>query len=78
MACLKLQVVQQNYSPLKVVHKACDKMIKSRVDCSMNNNPISYTDPEGDLAFAPILVGAAIGAGVSGATTIATNAIAGE
>jgi len=45
---------------------------------SMGNNPISYSDPEGDLFFVPILVGAAIGAGVSGATTIAVNAINGN
>ena len=29
---------------------------------SMGNNPISYVDPEGDIAFIPILIGAGIGA----------------
>jgi RHS repeat-associated protein len=30
--------------------------------CSMNNNPISQADPNGDFAFVPLLIGAAIGA----------------
>lgn len=34
--------------------------------CSMNNNPISYTDPEGDIAFVPILIGAAVGDTIGG------------
>ena len=28
---------------------------------SMNNNPVSFSDPDGDLAFMPILIGAGIG-----------------
>ncbi len=35
---------------------------------SMNNNPISFTDPDGDIAFLPILIGAGIGA-ISGGLT---------
>ena len=32
----------------------------------MNNNPILYNDPEGDLAFLPILIGAAVGGTIGG------------
>lgn len=46
--------------------------------CAMGNNTVSLSDPEGDLFFVPILIGAAIGAGISGATTIASNLIAGN
>ncbi len=35
---------------------------------SMFNNPVSYSDPDGDFAFVPILIGAAIGAGIGGVT----------
>ncbi len=44
---------------------------------SMANNPMSFNDPDGDVLPA-ILVGALIGAGVSGATIIAANAINGN
>ena len=42
------------------------------------NNPLRFTDPDGEFVIVPILIGAAIGALVSGATTIVTNAIAGN
>lgn len=33
---------------------------------AMNNNPISFTDPDGDFAFLPIIIGAAVGGTLGG------------
>ena len=41
--------------------------------CSMGNNPISNVDPDGDIAFAAIGIGMAIGAAVHTGTHLATN-----
>ncbi len=41
---------------------------------SMNGNPITHADPDGDVLPA-ILAGALIGAAISGATTVASNVI---
>ena len=40
---------------------------------SMWNNPVTFSDPDGDFAFAPILIGMAIGATVHTGVHLATN-----
>ncbi len=47
---------------------------------SMENSPMNFADPNGaePITLGVLVVGALIGAGVSGATTIATNAITGN
>ncbi len=41
--------------------------------CAMGNSPVCLSDPEGDIAFVPILIGMAIGAAIHTSVHLATN-----
>jgi hypothetical protein len=50
MGCLKLTVLEQNFTPLRVVQRNCLTVSFRKVDSNVENNPIRMIDPDGRAA----------------------------